>query len=364
MANAQPENGFVRLANDIWNELIRRNFTKRQKDILLFIWRLSYGCNLKEAFIPKLKDFEICGIPATHIKKELLFLENAKVISWNKDEKLFAIKKDYDLWQISPVMGWDPERLDFLIHQNLKRKTSQNVNLSEGHNGSPSQEDNSKTSQNVKPDFTKHEDLEGENFTKREVEGNPNPCGSKAEGASKDMFKDNIKDSSCCYTPPGESKTEDEGIPSSRQDAVPVTPETGTDSIQDQISSSDIDYRQAVASKYLRRRGKGLEITLADDEVIDELIKEAVPLQTALDGIDQAFDKFKPKHRRDEVRTLSYCATVIYSLHAVISAQAEKEAPDHGSKDAAPEPVGDGGYTDDDVRKMLEQLRAKRGGDA
>ena len=364
MANAQPENGFVRLANDIWNELIRRNFTKRQKDILLFIWRLSYGCNLKEAFIEKLKDFEICGVPATHIKKELLFLENAKVITWHKNEKLFAIKKDYDLWQISPVMGWDSERFNFLIHQNLKRKTSQNVNFSEGHSGALSQGEVSNTSQNVKSDFTKHEDFEGENFTKREVENISNPCGSKAEGASKDMFKDNFKDSSCCYTPPGESKTEDEGIPSSRQDAVPVTPETGADSFQDQISSSDIDYRQAVADKYLRRRGKGLEITVSDDEVIDELIKEAVPLQTALDGIDQAFDKFKPKHKRDEVRTLSYCATVIYSLHATRSAQVEKESLNTGSKDAVPEPVEDGGYTDDDVRKMLEQLRVKRGGDA
>lgn len=176
------------------------------------------------------------------------------------------------------------------------------------------------------------------------------------------MFKDNFKDSSCCYTPPGESKPENEGIPSSRQDTVPVTPGTGADSLQDQISSSDIDYRQVVADKYLRRRGKGLDITKADEEVIDELIKEAVPLQTALDGIDQAFDKFKPKHKRDEVRTLSYCATVIYSLHATRSAQAEKEVLDHGSKDAVPESIEDSGYTDADVQAMLTQLKAKRGG--
>lgn len=353
----------MKLANELWNELIRRNFTKRQKDILLFIWRLSYGCNLKEAFVPKLKDFEVCGIPATHIKKELLFLENANVIDWKKDEKLFSIKKDYDFWQISPVVGWDTERFNDLIHQNLKRKTSQNVNFSEGEGESAGDLDLPKTSQNVKLDFTKHEVLDGENFTKREVQEGSNPCGCKAEGASKDMFKDKFKDSSCCYTPPGESKTEDEGIPSSRQDTFSVTPETGADSFQDQISSLDIDYRQAVADKYLRRRGRSLDITKADEEVIDELIKEEVPLQTALDGIDQAFDKFKPKHKRDEVRTLSYCATVIYSLHATRSAQAEKEVLDYGSKDTVPGPVEDGGYTDDDVRKMLEQLKAKRGGD-
>ncbi|MGG6309833.1 phage replisome organizer N-terminal domain-containing protein [Paenibacillus macerans] len=168
---------------------------------------------------------------------------------------------------------------------------------------------------------------------------------------------------SCCYTPPGESKTEDEGIPSSRQDAVPVTPEQVPTLLQDQISSFDIDFRQAVADKYLRRHGKSLDITKADDEVIDELIKEAVPLQTALDGIDQAFDNFKPKHKRDEVRSLSYCATVIYSLHATRSAQVEKESLDTGSKDAVPELVEDSEYTDADVQAMLAQLKAKRGGD-
>ncbi|MFB5761145.1 replication protein [Paenibacillus medicaginis] len=362
MANPQPENGFVKLANDIWNELIRRNFTKRQKDILLFIWRLSYGCNLKDAFIPRLKDFETCGVPATHIKKELLFLENSQVIAWDKDEKLFAIRKNYDLWQISPVMGWDSERFNFLIHQNLKRKTSQNVNFSEDHSESTIQEDNSETSQNVKSDFTKHEDLEAENFTKREVKSGSIPCGSKAEGVSKDMFKDNFKDNSCCYTPPGESKPEDEGIPTSRQGSVPATPETGADSIQDQISSSDIDYRMAMADKYLRRRGKGLEITVADDQVIDELIKEGVPLQTALDGIDQAFDNFKPKHKWDEIRTVRYCATVIYSLHASRQAadQSAVTAESIQESDSAPQP--DEQYNTEDLQKMLAELRAKQGG--
>ncbi len=351
----------MKLANELWNELIRRNFTKRQKDILLFIWRLSYGCNLKDAYIPKLKDFEICGIPATHIKKELLFLENAKVITWQHSEKLFSINKDYDLWQISPVMGWDSDRFDNLIHQNLKRKTSQNMKFSDDQSKPLDQGENDKTSQNMKYDFTKHEVSEGENFTKHEVEGDSIPCGSKAERVSKDMFKDNIKDNCCCFnTPDGESKTKDEGMPFTRQEWNPVTSETGTDSIQDKISSSDIDYRQATADKYLRRRGKGLEITKSDEQVIDELIKDGVPLQTTLDGIDQAFDKFKPKHKRDEVHSLSYCAPVIYSLHAVNPSEDDK--PESDLISAASERIESSEYSEDDVQRMLEQLKANRKG--
>jgi hypothetical protein len=257
-------------------------------------------------------------------------------------------------------MGWDSDRFDSLIHQNLKRKTSQNVNFSDDQSKPLDQGENDKTSQNMKSDFTKHEVLEGENFTKREVESDSKPCGSKAERVSKDMFKDNIKDNSCCFnTPDGEPITKDEGTPFTRQDAVPVTPETGTDSIQDQISSSDIDYRQAVADKYLRRRGKGLEITSGDEQVIDELIKDKIPLQTALDGIDQAFDKFKPKHKRDEVHSLSYCAPVIYSLHAI--RPAAEDEPEVRSNTAS-EPIEYGEYSEDDVQRMLEQLKANREG--
>lgn len=189
--------------------------------------------------------------------------------------------------------------------------------------------------------------------------GNATSNVTVTDGNGTELDKELDKDS-CCYipTPDGVSYTKDEGIPPSRQDAAPVTPETGADSIQEQISSLDVDYRQAVAGKYLMRRGKGLEITKADEAVIDELVKESIPLQTALDGIDQSFDKFKPKHKRDEIRSLSYCATIIYSLHAARVTDDDKS--ESSSKDAVPEIPVQSKYSEDDVQKMLEQLKAKR----
>jgi hypothetical protein len=195
-----------------------------------------------------------------------------------------------------------------------------------------------------------------------EVKEDENPCGSKDEGIPKDMFKDNIKDSSCCLTPDNEINSKDEGIPSSRQDSVPATSETDTDSEQNEISSSDIDYRQAVADKYLRRRGKGLEITFADDQAIDELIKEGVPLQTVLDGIDQAFDNFKPKHKRDEIRSVSYCATVIYSLHASRQTADQNAVTVEREQESDSVIQSDEQYNTDNLQKMLAELRAKQGG--
>ncbi|MMZ50566.1 hypothetical protein D1872_122840 [compost metagenome] len=172
------------------------------------------------------------------------------------------------------------------------------------------------------------------------------------------------KESSCCLTPEDEINSKDEGIPSSRQGADPATPETDTDSGQDEISSSDINYRNAVANKYLQRRGKGLDITAADETSIDELQATGVPLQTALDGIDQSFDKFKPKHRRDEIRSLSYCTTIIFSLHAlreVVSKSKKVETPSPDKAEPQIE-VPPSEYTEEDIQSMLAKLRAKQGG--
>ncbi|KYG95723.1 phage replisome organizer N-terminal domain-containing protein [Paenibacillus jamilae] len=172
------------------------------------------------------------------------------------------------------------------------------------------------------------------------------------------------KEGSCCLTPEDEINSKDEGIPSSRQGTVPATSETDTDSEQNEISSSDIDYRQAVADKYLRRRGKGLEITIADDQAIDELIKEGVQLQTVLDGIDQAFNNFKPKHKRDEIRSLSYCATIIFSLHALREDIGKGERTESAltCKPESQIDVPPSEYTESDIQSMLAKLRAKQGG--
>lgn len=344
MADTQPEKGFVRLANDLINELIRRNFTKRQKDILLYVWRMSYGCNLKVAHIPKLKDFEICGVPATHIKSELKHLENANVINWDRKEKLFSIKKDYDLWQITPVVGWESERFNALIHLNLKRKTSQNVNFSES-------EQDDETSQNVNPDFTKHEVFKEGNFTKNEVEGGSNPCGCKSEEVSKDSsFKNIIKDSSnsCCLK---EDSIMNQGsqneIKPDSQDAVPAG---DADSNR---KAAELDYRKQVSDLYLKRRAKGFDLAPKDELFLDELLKDAVPISIVLTGIDQAFDKFKPKHKKDEIKSLSYCEGIIYGLNAMRDNEPQQPVEEQEAEEEC--------SSQDEYQRTLEKLRSKRG---
>lgn len=122
--NPQTENGHIQIANEIWEEIIRRDFSKRQLAILQLILRLSYGCRKKTATIPKLKDFEVCGVGKTNITQELKYLTTTKVIVWDKEENTFTFNKDYDMWQISPVKGWDEEVFKELLHINLTKKLS------------------------------------------------------------------------------------------------------------------------------------------------------------------------------------------------------------------------------------------------
>lgn len=120
MANPQVEQGYIRIANEIYNECIRRDFSKRQLNIILLILRLSYGCRKKYCEIPKLNYFEVAGINKVDIKKELKFLKSCKVINWDEEKNYFSLNKDFEKWQVSPVKNWDDERFKFLISYNLK----------------------------------------------------------------------------------------------------------------------------------------------------------------------------------------------------------------------------------------------------
>lgn len=126
MANPQPADQHLRIASSIQEEIMMRDFSKRQRSILDLILRLSWGCGKKTAIIPKQKDFEIVGIGETNVKKELSWLENAKVIVRNNSTGEFKFNKDYDAWRVSIVHGFDRERFAALLHLNLD--TYQNNN--------------------------------------------------------------------------------------------------------------------------------------------------------------------------------------------------------------------------------------------
>ena len=102
----------------IRGELLKRDFTKRQMTIIMFIFTFSYLYGKEFALIPKLQDFEICGISKTKIKSELRKLEEMNVVIWYQEENLFGINNPFE-WETSYNAGFNDVRGKELFMLNL-----------------------------------------------------------------------------------------------------------------------------------------------------------------------------------------------------------------------------------------------------
>jgi len=120
MASPQLEDGYLRIANEVWNQLMMSKFNREQRGIIDLIIRLSWGCGKKWAYIPRQKDFCLAGVYESHVKRELQWLEKANVIRVDWEQKLFQFNKYYTEWRVSIVAGYDNERLTELVAQNLQ----------------------------------------------------------------------------------------------------------------------------------------------------------------------------------------------------------------------------------------------------
>lgn len=137
------------------------------------------------------------------------------------------------------------------------------------------------------------------------------------------------------------------------QDAVPEHFETNRDA---ERTLSAQQYQEEVASAYLQRRGRGLILSPTDEGEIDTYLSDHIPLGFVLKGIHQAFDKFKPKHDRDEIKSLRYCTPIIRSLHAQ-----QGSVPAAGSSGAVLEVDAALPEESYEVHDLLEQLKLTRG---
>lgn len=132
MASPQPTDAHLRIAHSILEQVMVSDFTKRQLSILLFILRLSWGCGKKEAIIPRQSDFEVVGVGSGHIKVELDWLIESRVIYRNGN--LYSFNKDYDQWRVSRAKEYHQTRLTEMVKTNINhnyqngKATSQNGN--------------------------------------------------------------------------------------------------------------------------------------------------------------------------------------------------------------------------------------------
>lgn len=81
-------------------------------------------------------------------------------------------------------------------------------------------------------------------------------------------------------------------------------------------SASDEDDILKLASQvekhFCQRRGKGLSVSPLDFSEIKQMIADGLSVDLINRVVDESFDTYKPKHRRDEIRSITYCVPRCY----------------------------------------------------
>lgn len=105
-----------------WMEIFcKRDFTKRQANILNFLLCLMIASQSYSVKIPMLSDFSLCGVFPNKIRAELEELVRLNVIKWNEDTNVFTINVNMNEWDVK-VLDYDHDRLDYLMDINQRKE--------------------------------------------------------------------------------------------------------------------------------------------------------------------------------------------------------------------------------------------------
>jgi len=94
------------------------DFTKRQSKILGLILLLSRQNLHAAAHIPDYCDFAQTGVSKTKIKEELVKLEEANVLNWDRDKMLFKINENSNEWKVKSNSLFNEKRFEQLLELN------------------------------------------------------------------------------------------------------------------------------------------------------------------------------------------------------------------------------------------------------
>ena len=131
MANPQKENGYVGIANDLFEAVyMQHDFTKRQLRVLSTIIRHTYGWNVKECTL-SLRDISAeTGINYRHVSTTLQELIEMCVLSVEgslPEKKTYKFNKDYDSWRVTKTVTQVSPKWGLNSHQNGDTRVTKTV---------------------------------------------------------------------------------------------------------------------------------------------------------------------------------------------------------------------------------------------
>jgi phage replication O-like protein O len=102
VANPQVENGHVKIANEIIEQLAKINLSNYEWRILMVILRKTYGWNKKIDTISLSQFQEATGITTQHVAVTIKRLVNSNIIIKHNGNKImeYGLQKDYSKWLI------------------------------------------------------------------------------------------------------------------------------------------------------------------------------------------------------------------------------------------------------------------------
>lgn len=107
------KNGYVKIANNLFDNIFIRDFTKRELEVILLIIRLSYGFNRKYAIIEPKTYLCLVGIPRQNINRTLDSLIEKNVII-NDSSNIYRLNKHYDQWETKVNRYFDQDKINCL----------------------------------------------------------------------------------------------------------------------------------------------------------------------------------------------------------------------------------------------------------
>ena len=95
---ADCDNGYTRIANELFDEIIKADLSKHQIKVLLAIARKTYGFNKKSDRFTNAQISEMTGLPETRVCTAKNSLIDARILIWVGRE--IGVNKNLNEWQL------------------------------------------------------------------------------------------------------------------------------------------------------------------------------------------------------------------------------------------------------------------------
>lgn len=115
IAKQMDENELGEILTTWLDNVVSRDFKKRQLKILGFLLMFMLRNKCLECYVPTLNSFEAIGITRSKIRYEIEKLEEANILSWERTNMIFKFNTDIENWKIETIAKGKSNRVQQIL---------------------------------------------------------------------------------------------------------------------------------------------------------------------------------------------------------------------------------------------------------